>query len=81
MDFVPQGHLLLMGSRDKPGVIGRVGTLMAENNVNIASWQTGRAKPGGNTLTVLTLDQPVPDAVIEALTQLEFIRHAHQLEI
>ncbi len=81
MDFVPLGHLLLMGSHDTPGVIGRVGTLMAENNVNIASWQTGRAKPGGHTLTVLTLDQPAPDAVLEALSKLDFVRHAHQLEI
>ena len=81
MDFVPQGHLLVMGSHDKPGVIGRVGTLMAENKVNIASWQTGRAKPGGHTLTVLTLDQPVPETVLDELCQLEFVRHAHQLKI
>jgi D-3-phosphoglycerate dehydrogenase len=81
MNFVPQGHLLLMGSYDQPGVIGRVGMLMANNQVNIASWQTGRAEPGGQTLTVLTLDQPVPDNVLEALRQQDFVRHAHVLEI
>lgn len=81
MNFVPEGHLLIIGSFDQPGVIGRVGTLMATNSVNIASWYTGRAEPGGHTLTVLTLDQPVADSVLDELRQLEFVRHARQVEI
>lgn len=81
MNFVPEGHLLILGSYDQPGVIGRVGTLMATNNVNIGSWQTGRTERGGHTLTVLSLDQPLPDTVMEELRQLEFVRHAHQVEI
>ena len=78
MNFVPSGHLVIMGSYDQPGVIGKVGTLMAENKVNIASWYTGRATPGGQTLTVLTLDQPMAEEVFEQLLKLEFVRHAHQ---
>ncbi|MFW5709677.1 MAG: phosphoglycerate dehydrogenase, partial [Chloroflexota bacterium] len=75
MNFVPQGNLLLMGSYDQPGVIGKVGTLMANNDVNIASWHTGRAQPGGQTLTVLTLDGPPPEAVMTELLQQDFVRH------
>jgi D-3-phosphoglycerate dehydrogenase len=70
-----------MGSYDTPGVIGRVGTLLAENKVNIASWQTGRAEPGGQTLTVLSLDEDLAPEVLDKLCQLDFIRHAHQLKI
>jgi D-3-phosphoglycerate dehydrogenase / 2-oxoglutarate reductase len=81
LNFVPQGHLLILGSYDQPGVIGRVGTLMAVGGVNIASWQTGRAERGGQTLTVLTLDQPVPEPVFEELLRLDFVRHAHQVEL
>lgn len=81
MNFVPRGRLLIMGSFDKPGVIGKVGTLLANNNVNIASWQTGRATPGGHTLTVLTLDEPVTEAAMADLLKHEFIRHAHQVEL
>jgi hypothetical protein len=55
--------------------------LMATNDVNIGSWYTGRAEPGGHTLTVLTLDQPVDDTVLDELRQLEFVRHARQVEI
>nr|MCU0465519.1 ACT domain-containing protein [Anaerolineae bacterium] len=81
MNFVPEGHLLLLGSFDQPGVIGRVGTLMAENGVNIASWFTGRAQPGGPTLTVLSLDDAMPDEVFQKLLALDFIRHAHQADL
>ncbi|MBC8100715.1 MAG: ACT domain-containing protein, partial [Armatimonadetes bacterium] len=70
-----------MGSFDKPGVIGKIGTLMATNALNIASWQTGRAQPGGHTLTVLTLDQAVPEAVLDELRTLDFVRHAHQVAL
>jgi D-3-phosphoglycerate dehydrogenase len=81
MNFVPEGHLLIMGSYDQPGVIGRVGTLMATNGVNIASWQTGRVKRGGHTLTVLTLDEPISGAVLDELRRQDFVRHAHHILI
>jgi D-3-phosphoglycerate dehydrogenase len=81
MNFVPEGYLLFMGSYDQPGVIGKVGTFMAENGVNIASWQTGRAEPGGNTLTVMTLDAPIDEALLEALRSKEFVRHAVQIRL
>lgn len=79
MNFVPDGHLLILGSYDKPGVIGRVGSLLSERNVNIAGWYTGRAGPGGNTLTVVTLDEALPTELIKVLDDLDFVRHAHQI--
>ncbi len=79
--FEPRGNLLVMGSYDTPGVIGQVGSLMARHGVNIASWHTGRAQPGGNTLTVLSFDQALPEALMAMLRQQEFIRHVHQLTI
>jgi D-3-phosphoglycerate dehydrogenase len=81
MNFVPEGNLLVMGSYDKPGVIGRVGTLMATNDINIASWHTGRAERGGNTLTVLALDQALSETLLDELRGLDFVRHAHQVEM
>ncbi len=81
LNFVPEGNLLIMGSFDQPGVIGRVGTLLAENHINIAIWQTGRATPGGHTLTVLTLDEALPADVLDVLRAQEFVRHAHPLDL
>jgi D-3-phosphoglycerate dehydrogenase len=81
INFVPQGRLLIMGSYDRPGVIGRVATMLAENDINIASWYTGRAAPGGSTLTVLNLDDPMPEDLMEKLRKLDFVRHAVQVEL
>ncbi len=81
MNFVPEGILLFMGSYDRPGVIGHVGTFMAENGVNIASWQTGRSTPGGHTLTVMTLDEPISDVLLESLRSQDFVRHAVQVRL
>ena len=81
INFVPRGRLLLMGSHDTPGVIGRVGTLLASNAINIASWYTGRAAPGGHTLTVLSLDESLPEPLMSELKQLDFVRHAVQVEL
>lgn len=81
MNFVPEGSLCIIGSYDKPGVIGRVGTLLSSHSVNIASWHTGRAQPGGHTLTVLTLDEEIPAEVFQEMVALDFIRHAHQVTI
>jgi len=81
MNFVPEGHLLLIGSHDQPGVIGKVGSLLADHSVNIASWHTGRAQRGGHTLTVLTLDEEPNEIVFKELEKLPFIRHAHHVLI
>jgi D-3-phosphoglycerate dehydrogenase len=81
LNFVPRGDLLIMGSYDQPGVIGKTGTLLADYGVNIATWQTGRAERGGHTLTVLTLDEPLRDDVFADLTAQPFVRHAHQVRV
>ncbi len=79
MDVVPEGILLVFGSFDVPGVIGKVGTLMSEHKINIADWRTGRAEKGGQTLTILRLDQPLPDALLTEFRTKDYVRHATQL--
>lgn len=78
-DFVPEGTMLVFGSYDVPGIIGKVGTLMAQRNINIAAWRTGRAEKGGQTLTVVTIDQPLPEAVLTEFRKQEYVRHATQI--
>lgn len=80
-DFVPEGSLLVFGSYDVPGVIGRVGTLLATHKINIAGWRTGRAEKGGQTLTVVTVDQPLSEALLEEFRKQDFVRHATQMTL
>ncbi len=63
VDVPVEGHLLLTKHQDKPGLVGRVGTLLGEHDVNISSMQVGRLHPRGDALMILTLDDPVPDEV------------------
>src|SRR5699024_7700817 len=57
MDVVPEGHLLLVHHQDQPGAIGRVGSLLAENKVNIATMQVGREHIGGSAIMMLSIDR------------------------
>lgn len=63
VDVPIDGHLLLTKHRDKPGLVGRVGTLLGGSDVNISSMQVGRLHARGDALMILTLDEEVPDVV------------------
>jgi len=79
VDVPVEGHLLLTKHQDKPGLVGRVGTLLGEHDVNISSMQVGRLHPRGEALMILTLDDPVPDAVrarIGAFADINAVRTA-----
>ncbi|WP_413380399.1 phosphoglycerate dehydrogenase [Alkalihalobacillus sp. 1P02AB] len=80
VDFVPHGHILYIQHNDRPGVIGRMGQLLAEHNVNIATMQVGRKEEGGEAIMMLTVDKPVTDSLIEALTNIDEIIFANKIE-
>ena len=67
LEAKPDGLVLLLLNQDVPGVIGQVGTLLAEYKVNIAEWRLGRDEPGGEALSFINLDDEPPAAVLEAL--------------
>lgn len=70
VDVAPEGNLLLISHHDKPGMIGRIGTLLGDNDVNIATMQVGRKLIGGSAIMVLTLDKPVLEDVRNELSEL-----------
>jgi D-3-phosphoglycerate dehydrogenase len=70
MDARPVGEALIMYSRDVPGVIGAVGTLLHAYGVNIAEWRLGRDRPGGTALSFINLDSPIPPDGLAALLAL-----------
>jgi D-3-phosphoglycerate dehydrogenase len=61
VEVVPSGVLLLLTNRDRPGMVGYIGSLIGKHHVNIASMSLSREKVGGHALTVLNLDS-VPSA-------------------
>jgi D-3-phosphoglycerate dehydrogenase len=67
VEIVPEGVLFLMQNKDRPGIVGYIGSLMGEHHVNIASMSLSREKAGGLALTVLNLDSVPPPAVLEKI--------------
>lgn len=71
VDFVPQGSLLYIEHRDTPGIIGKVGALLGERNINIATMHVGRKSAGGEAMMVLTFDSPPPETIQRELAEIE----------
>ncbi|HMP79063.1 MAG TPA: phosphoglycerate dehydrogenase [Pirellulaceae bacterium] len=75
------GHLLIFSHQDVPGIIGFVGGILAEYQVNIAQMAVGRLSraPGGTSIGVLNLDSPAPSEALSRIEQHPQIREARQV--
>ncbi len=65
VDVDPHSRILICPHINRPGVIGEVGTILADYNINISSMQVGKTDIGGTNLMVLTVDNPISKAVID----------------
>jgi D-3-phosphoglycerate dehydrogenase len=83
LDAYMDGHLLVFSHRDVPGIIGHIGTLLAQDNVNVAQMSVGRAtaRPGGEAVGVLNLDSPAPESVLSQLAKHAAIHSARMIEL
>jgi D-3-phosphoglycerate dehydrogenase len=59
------GPMMYIVNEDAPGFIGRIGTLLGENGINIGTFNLGRREAGGEAVLLLSVDTPVPAAVVE----------------
>jgi len=66
------GHMLITHHQDRPGIVGRIGTILGRYEVNIAGMQVGRHRRGGEAIMVLNVDDPIPE---EALAEILTIPH------
>ena len=67
VDAIPSGHMVVARNKDAPGVIGFIGSILGDNDINIAGMFNARETIGGEALTVYNLDVDVPDAVVDQL--------------
>ncbi len=70
VDVEPKGNIILFKNTDVPGVIGKVGTILAEHNVNISDFRLGRNNQS-QALAVIMVDNTVADATLKKLASLE----------
>lgn len=77
------GHLLFFTHTDVPGIIGRVGTVFGQHQVNIGQMSVGRAnqQPGGHAIGVLNLDGVPPRIALDQLMAIQSIEKIHMIEL
>jgi len=80
MEFELQPHMLFVRNQDKPGFVGSFGTLMGETGVNIATFNMGRDKPGGDAICMVGIDTQLTDAVLDKVRKLPHVVRAIRLE-
>ncbi|NEZ64094.1 phosphoglycerate dehydrogenase [Leptolyngbyaceae cyanobacterium CCMR0082] len=77
----PTKYMLFTLHRDMPGIIGKIGSLLGSFNVNIASMQVGRQIVRGDAVMVLSIDDPLPDGILEEITKVPGIRDAYTVAL
>ena len=77
----PTGYMLFFTNYDRPGVIGRIGTILGDAGVNIAGMRLGRTQPGELAIAILNVDSPVPEKVMEKIRSLPNITYAKLVDL
>lgn len=81
IDFVPEGWILLFSNHDRPGVIGKIGTLLGDYNVNIANFALGRKNGSGLAIAALQLDSSAPREIMEKIQKDADLLWAHLINL
>lgn len=81
VDVAPRGVMLVLRNRDVPGVIGRVGTLLGEAEVNIAEYHQARLQVGGEALAAVSVDSRIPGEVMDRLGAMPEILEVRQVDM
>lgn len=81
IDVKPEKYLLYIKHQDVPGMIGKVGSLLGDYQINIGTMQVGRTEVGGEAIMVLTLDKTLGTEVSRELVQIPGLDEAQFLEL
>jgi len=81
IDMIPTKYMAFFRYEDKPGMIGKVGTILGRENINIASMQVGRKKIRGQAVMGVNIDGSIPDALLEEIKDQAGIDYAQAIEL
>ena len=72
-------RVLYVTNTDAPGFIGALGSALGQHGINIASFQLGREKPGGDAISLVNIDNEASADVLKELEALPQVVHIKQL--
>ena len=81
VDAVPEGYMLITTSKDCPGIVGQVGSILGENKINIAGMTFGRIEKGGESITVINIDVQASEDVLEEIKKSDNIKDVKQIKL
>jgi len=81
VDAYPDGYVLILENDDVPGVIGKVGTRLSREKINIAQWRYGRDFIYGRGISFINVDQCVPDSILHEIKLEPEIRQARLVRL
>ncbi len=81
MEFEPEGNLVIYNNIDRPGVLARAGSILAENNINIAGVSLSRINKGSAALTIMNIDEEVSDELFKRLNEINGIEKINVIKL
>ncbi len=73
-------HMIYLNNEDKPGLIGAVGTVLGDADLNIATFHLGRSEAGGDALALIEIDGEIEEEVLSKLQALPHVKQAKALD-
>ena len=81
IDVTPIGQMLLIQNNDIPGVVGKVGSVLGANNINIAEFILSRNSSGSEAYSIIKIDECVSSKILKELSLLDEIIEVKQIII
>lgn len=72
-------HILFVNNEDKPGFIGKLGSVLGKNSINIATFHLGRKTAGDEAIALVEVDQPISPAVIKEICDIPGVKQVKAL--
>ncbi|MDQ6799734.1 MAG: phosphoglycerate dehydrogenase [Acidobacteriota bacterium] len=81
VEFKPEGNLIYVVNKDVPGVVGKVGTLLGDREINIAEYNLARKASGGKAMAIITVDTPLDTATLSFLRSFKEMEEVKQVRL
>lgn len=76
INVIPSKYMLFSNHTDRPSIVGKIGKLLGDADINIAAMELGRKKPRGEAIMVLSVDSSIPDHILNEIRRIEGIHDA-----
>jgi D-3-phosphoglycerate dehydrogenase len=81
VEFKPEGNLIYVVNKDVPGVVGKVGTLLGDREINIAEYNLARKASGGKAMAIITVDSPLDTETLSFLRSFKEMEEVKQVRL